>query len=59
IAIRQMQAKGARLIETRSLAGLSHLKRVGACACDRCKGLLEKSPDESRCIETPSKNSCP
>lgn len=46
IAIRQMQAKGARLIETRSLAGLSHLKRVGVCDCDRCKGLLEKSPDE-------------
>jgi nicotinamidase-related amidase len=46
IAIRQMQAKGARLIETRSLAGLSHLKRVGICDCDRCKGLLEKSPDE-------------
>jgi nicotinamidase-related amidase len=46
IAIRQMQAKGARLIETRSLAGFSHLKRVGVCDCDRCKGLLEKSPDE-------------
>ena len=46
IAFRQMQAKGARLIETRSLAGLSHLKRVGVCSCDRCKGLLEKSPDE-------------
>jgi nicotinamidase-related amidase len=46
IAIRQMQAKGARLIETRSLAGLSHLKRVGVCDCGRCKGLLEKSPDE-------------
>ena len=46
IALRQMQAKGARLIETRSLAGLSHLKRVGICECDRCQGLLEKSPDE-------------
>ena len=46
VAFRQMQAKGARLIETRSLAGLSHLKRVGVCGCDRCQGLLEKSPDE-------------
>jgi nicotinamidase-related amidase len=46
IAFRQMQAKGARLIETRSLAGLSHLKRVGICGCERCKGLLEKTPDE-------------
>ena len=46
IAFRQMQAKGAKLVETRSLAGTSHLKRVGVCNCDRCKGLLEKSPDE-------------
>ncbi len=42
IAFRQMQAKGARLVETRSLAGLSHLKRVGVCDCDRCQGLLGK-----------------
>lgn len=46
VALRQMQAKGARLIETRTLAGLSHLRRVGICGCERCQGLLEKSPDE-------------
>jgi nicotinamidase-related amidase len=46
IALRQMQAKGARIVETRSLAGVSHLKRVGICTCGRCQGLLEKSPDE-------------
>jgi nicotinamidase-related amidase len=46
LAFRQMQAKGARLVETRSLAGLSHLKRVGICGCDRCKGLLDKLPEE-------------
>jgi len=46
VALRQMQAKGARIIETRSLAGASHLKHVGICDCDRCQGLLEKSPDE-------------
>jgi nicotinamidase-related amidase len=46
IALRQMQAKGARLIETRSLAGSSHLKRIGICRCDRCRGLLEKTHNE-------------
>jgi nicotinamidase-related amidase len=46
IAFRQMQAKGARLVETRSLAGVSHLKLIGVCHCDRCRGAFEKSPDE-------------
>jgi nicotinamidase-related amidase len=42
IAMRQMQAKGARLIETKVLAGVSHLQRVGACECARCHGAIEK-----------------
>jgi nicotinamidase-related amidase len=33
LAIRKMGAKGARLIDTRRLAGLSHLKGVGICDC--------------------------
>lgn len=43
-ALRQVKAKGARLIEAKSLAGVSHLKLVGACRCDRCRGLLKKQP---------------
>jgi len=38
LAIRKMKAKGARLIETRRLAGLSHLNSVGICRCRRCRG---------------------
>ncbi len=44
LALRQMQAKGAKLIETKSLAGSSHLKQVGACHCQRCQGLRKKDP---------------
>ena len=44
MAIRQMQAKGAKLIETKKLAGSSHLYMVGACGCERCRGLMRKSP---------------
>jgi len=43
IAIRQMQAKGAKLVETKTIAGSSHLRLVGACKCPRCQGLMEKS----------------
>ena len=38
LAIRKMGAKGARLIETRKLAGSSHLKGVGICHCRSCSG---------------------
>ena len=44
LALRKMEAKGARLIDTRRLAGLSHLKIVGACVCPRCHNLKRKSP---------------
>lgn len=43
IALRQMQAKGARLTESKSLFGAGHLHLVHACPCDRCRGRLQKS----------------
>ncbi len=39
MALRKMQAKGAKLIETKMLAGTSHLRLVGACDCESCQGL--------------------
>lgn len=51
MAFRKMEAKGARLIETRRLAGISHLRLVGACHCESCQRLLQKAtvgtPDEN------------
>jgi nicotinamidase-related amidase len=38
LAIRKMETKGARLIETKRLAGSSHLRLVGVCNCDICSG---------------------
>lgn len=37
MAVRKMKAKGARLTETRKIAGTSHLKVVGACGCKACR----------------------
>jgi nicotinamidase-related amidase len=42
IALRQMMAKGARLIEVKALLGISCLRQVGVCGCDRCLGKLAK-----------------
>ena len=42
LALRKMKAKGARLAETRNIAGTSHLQQVGACNCKRCRGRTEK-----------------
>lgn len=42
LAIRKMEAKGAKLIETKRLAGTSHLRMVGICGCERCRGLKRK-----------------
>lgn len=42
IALRQMQAKGARLIDSKSLVGTGHLQLVGICSCDRCRGRMLK-----------------
>jgi len=46
MALRKMQAKGARLIDTKTLAGTSHLRLVGACGCESCQGLARKAPDK-------------
>ncbi len=36
-ALRQMEAKGAKLTEAKTLFGSSYLRLVGACGCDRCQ----------------------
>jgi nicotinamidase-related amidase len=41
IAFRKWQAKGAILMETKDLAGATHLKTAGICDCKICK-LVEK-----------------
>jgi len=43
LALRKMETKGAKLIETKRLAGTSHLKQVGVCDCESCQGLGRKA----------------
>jgi nicotinamidase-related amidase len=43
MALRKMKAKGAKLIETRRLAGTSHLRIVGVCHCESCRGVTRKA----------------
>lgn len=43
LALRKMGAKGAKLIETKKLAGVSHLRQVGICDCERCQGQAGKT----------------
>ena len=43
IALRQIEAKGAKLIDTKTLCGTSCLRLVGACHCDRCQGKIGNS----------------
>ncbi|MBN1816140.1 MAG: cysteine hydrolase [Sedimentisphaerales bacterium] len=38
IALRQMEAKGANMIDTKTALGPSHLHLVGVCDCDICRG---------------------
>ena len=42
MAFRKMEAKGARLIETRRLAGSPHLRQVGCCRGEGCQRLGQK-----------------
>lgn len=42
MALRKMEAKGATLIESKKIAGTSHLRIVGACECDSCRRLMVK-----------------
>jgi len=44
MAFRKLQAKGGRLIETKNLAGKSHLRGVGICDCERCRGKAKTEP---------------
>jgi len=37
LALRKMKAKGAKLVATEDLAGVSRLRRVGACDCRNCR----------------------
>jgi nicotinamidase-related amidase len=37
LAFRKMRAKGAKLIETKKLAGVSRLRQVGICDCESCR----------------------
>lgn len=43
LALRKMETKGATLIDTKKLAGTSHLKQVGVCHCESCQGLSRKT----------------
>jgi nicotinamidase-related amidase len=42
LTLRKMETKGARLIETRKLAGTSHLRHVGICHCRSCQAEHQK-----------------
>ena len=44
LALRKMEAKGAKLVETKTLAGISHLKQVRICNCKSCQGQAGKTP---------------
>jgi nicotinamidase-related amidase len=43
LAIRKVEAKGAKLIETKNLAGISHLRQVRICSCKSCQGQVGKT----------------
>jgi nicotinamidase-related amidase len=51
LAFRKIEAKGAKLVETKAFAGKSHLRRVGICNCKACRGRggkpLPKFEDEN------------
>jgi nicotinamidase-related amidase len=43
LAFRKMRAKGAKLIETKKLAGVSHLTGAGICDCESCHRRMKKT----------------
>lgn len=47
LALRKMKAKGAKLIETKKFAGSSHLRSVGICHCEICRGQMRKTVAEA------------
>jgi nicotinamidase-related amidase len=46
MALRKMEAKGARMVETKKLAGVSHLTLVGICDCASCRGKARKAEEQ-------------
>ena len=42
LALRQVEAKGAKLTDTKTMFGHTSLRLVGACHCDRCRRKLQK-----------------
>ena len=44
LAVRKMETKGAKVIDTKKLAGSSHLRQVGACNCESCQRQGRKAP---------------
>ena len=43
LAVRKMQAKGARVIEAKKLAGTTHLRSVGICHCEMCSSYARRA----------------
>ena len=43
LAFRKMKAKGARLAQTKRIAGTSHLRQIGICNCQSCQGLARQT----------------
>jgi len=43
MAFRKMEAKGAILIDTRRLAGISHLRLLGICPCESCQRIYQRA----------------
>ncbi len=43
LALRKVEAKGAKLVETKRIAGVSHLRHIGICDCESCRGLSRKT----------------
>ena len=43
VALRQAEAKGAKLMDSKNLFGPSRLRLVGTCGCDRCQGKMHKT----------------
>ncbi|MHC4243502.1 MAG: cysteine hydrolase family protein [Planctomycetota bacterium] len=51
LALRKMETKGAKLVETKKLAGVSNLKHIGVCDCESCRRLGRKAT-----VGAPEKN---
>jgi nicotinamidase-related amidase len=54
LAFRKIKAKGAKLIETKKLAGNSHLKGVGICHCQTCQKHASQKQEQTQEITVPT-----